>query len=70
MNAFRGLAQGLPADFDPLGSLIVLLASGVLAFALAVWLFNWDSHNRTQRGHPLLGLLALLPYALGVLFLS
>jgi ABC-type multidrug transport system permease subunit len=70
MNAFRGLAHGLAADFDPVGSLLVLLVSGVLAFGLAVWLFNWDSRNRTQRGHPLLGLLAVLPYAVGVLFLS
>jgi len=70
MNAFRGLAQGLTADFDPWGSLIVLLASGVLAFGLAIYLFNWDRHNTTQRGHPLLALLALLPYAVGMLLLS
>jgi len=70
MNAFRGLAQGLTADFDPVGSLIVLLASGVVAFGLAIYLFNWDRRNSTQRGHPLLALLALLPYAVGVLLLS
>jgi ABC-2 type transport system permease protein len=70
MNAFRGLALGLASDFDPLGSLIILLVSGVLAFGLAVWLFNWDSRNRTQRGHPLMGLLVMLPYALGALVLS
>jgi len=69
MNAFRGLAQGLTADFDPWGSLIVLLASGVLAFALAIYLFNWDRRNTTQRGHPLLALLALLPYAVGMILL-
>jgi len=70
MNAFRGLALGLATDFDPLGSLIVLLASGVLAFGLAVWLFNWDNRNQTQRGHALMGLLVLLPYAVGALVLS
>jgi len=69
MNAFRGLAQGLTADFDPWGSLIVLLASGVLAFGLAIYLFNWDRRNTTQRGHPLLALLALLPYAVGMILL-
>ena len=69
VNAFRGLAQGLTADFDPWGSLIVLLASGVLAFGLAIYLFNWDRRNTTQRGHPLLALLALLPYAVGMILL-
>jgi ABC-2 type transport system permease protein len=69
MNAFRGLAQGLTGDFDPWGSLIVLLFSGVLAFGLAIYLFNWDRRNSTQRGHPLLALLALLPYAVGMTLL-
>jgi ABC-2 type transport system permease protein len=67
MNAFRGLAQNLPTDFNPLGSLLILLSSGLLAFALALYLFNWDRRNTTQRGHPLLALLVLLPYILGIL---
>jgi hypothetical protein len=70
MNAFRGLAQDLTADFNPIGSLIILLASGVLAFGLAIYLFNWDSRNMTRRGHPLMALLALLPYVIGILLLS
>ena len=70
MNAFRGLAQDLTADFDPLGSLVILLASGVLAFGLAIYLFNWDRRNTTQRGHPLLALLVMLPYVVGILLLS
>jgi len=69
MNAFRGLAQGLTTDFDPWGSVIVLLASGVLAFGLAIYLFNWDRRNTTQRGHPLLALLVLLPYVVGMILL-
>lgn len=70
MNAFRGLAQNMTADFNPIGSLIILLASGVLAFGLAIYLFNWDRRNSTQRGHPLMALLALLPYVIGILLLS
>jgi ABC-2 type transport system permease protein len=70
MNAFRGLAQDLTADFNPIGSLIILLASGALAFGLAIYLFNWDSRNMTQRGHPLMALLVLLPYVIGILLLS
>jgi ABC-2 type transport system permease protein len=66
MNGFRGLALDLVADFSTLGSHLILLAGGVLAFGLAIYLFNWDRHNATQRGHPLLALLALLPYAIGM----
>ncbi len=70
MNAFRDLAMGLPADLDSLGSLAVLLIGGVVAFGLAIYLFNWDSQNKTSRGHPLMGLLALAPFAVGAFLLS
>jgi len=66
MNAFNGLALGKAADFSPWGSVIALLASGVLGFALGIFLFSWDSHNARRRGHPLMGLLVLLPYVIGV----
>jgi len=69
MNAFNGLAMGKAADFSPWGSIIVLLSSGVLAFSLAIYLFSWDSRNSTRRGHPLLALLALLPYLVGLVVL-
>ena len=68
-NAFRGLAMGLTTDFDPLGSLVILATGGVLAFGLAIYLFSWDSHNETRRGHPALALLALLPYVIGAILL-
>ena len=32
----------------------------LLAFGLALYLFSWDSHNTARRGHPVLGLLALI----------
>jgi len=66
MNAFNGLAMGKTADFSPWGSVLVLLVSAVLAFGLAIYLFSWDSRNTTRRGHPLLALLFLLPYVLGI----
>lgn len=68
-NAFDGLAMGKVASFSPWGSIIVLITSGLIAFSLALFLFSWDSHNTTRRGHPLLALLALLPYVLGALLL-
>ena len=67
MNAFNGLAMGTVADFSPWGSVIALFASGLLGFALAIYLFSWDSHNTKRRGHPLMGLLVLLPYVVGML---
>lgn len=70
MNAFNGLAMGQDAVYSPLGSVSMLLASGVMAFGLAVYLFSWDSRNTSRRGHPLLALLALLPFVLGIILLA
>lgn len=69
MQAFQGLVYNQNTAFDPLWSLIILLVSGMLSFMLAIYLFNWDRHNATRRRHPLLALLASLPYVVG-LFLS
>jgi len=68
MNAFNALAMGRVTDFSAWGSIVVLMTSGILAFALAVFLFSWDSRNASRRAHPLLGLLVLLPYIAGILF--
>jgi ABC-2 type transport system permease protein len=62
MQAFEGLAYGREILFAPATSPLVLLTSGLLAYGLAIYLFNWDSRNETRRGHPLLALLALVPY--------
>jgi ABC-2 type transport system permease protein len=67
MQAFMGLAYGQETVFDPLVSVLVLLTSGLLAFGLAIYLFNWDSRNSARRGHPLLALLVLVPYIAGIL---
>jgi ABC-2 type transport system permease protein len=66
MNTFNSLAMGKSVDFSPQGSIIVLMLGSVLAFGLAVYLFSWDQHNSTRRGHPLLGLLAFVPYAISI----
>ncbi len=68
MQAFTGLAFGQATTFDPVRSLIILGSSGLLALILAVYLFNWDSRNQARRGHPLMALLVLLPYIVGILF--
>lgn len=69
MNAFNGLAMGATADFDPWASVIMLATSGLLAFALALYLFSWDNKNSQRRGHPALALLSLLPYIIGIFVL-
>jgi ABC-2 type transport system permease protein len=68
MDAFKGLAMGMPGNYNPAWALLILGSSAVLAFALALYLFSWDSKNTTRRS-PLLGLLVLLPFILGMLFL-
>lgn len=67
MNAYYGLAMGGAADFSPWGSVIVLVASGLLALGLALYLFSWDSDNSMRRGHPALALLVLAPFLIGLL---
>lgn len=67
MIAFRGLAQGATTIFNPATSLILLFVGGILAFGLSILLFNWDPHNKTSKGHPLMAILAILPYVVGML---
>lgn len=66
MNAFKGLAMGQTADFWPWGSVLILLAGGVTAFGLAFYLFRWDSQHTTRRLPVAVALLAVLPYAVGI----
>ncbi len=66
MQAYTGLAFGQETVIRPLTALSILVISGVLAFSLASYLFNWDSHNHARRSHPLLALVVLVPYIIGV----
>lgn len=65
MHAFQGLAQGQATSMNPWVAVGILVAGGILAFGLALYLFSWDSRNTTRRGHPALAALALLPYVVG-----
>jgi ABC-2 type transport system permease protein len=67
MNMFRGFAMGLEPFFSPWVSLGVLAATCLLAFGFAIYLFNWDRHNATRRGNPLMGLVVLVPAIIGIL---
>lgn len=70
MEAYLGLAYGRETSWSPVLALIVLLAGGVLAFAMSVYLFSWDSRNATRRASVAWALVALLPYVAAALLLS
>jgi ABC-2 type transport system permease protein len=70
MNAWRDLAFGLTSTFDSRWALLVLFTSGVIAFVLAIFLFNWDNKNQRSGHSPFLALLTLVPYVLGAIFLG
>jgi hypothetical protein len=56
MNTFNGLAMGGTADFSQWFSIAALVVSGP-----GIWTghlpVQWDRHNATQRGRPLMALL-------------
>ncbi len=66
MQAYLGLAFRQETALDPALSLAILAATGVLALALAVYLFSWDSRNNARRGQAVLALIVLLPSVLGL----
>lgn len=67
MQAIQGLAYGEPTLIPPPAALAALAGGALLSFGLATYLFNWDAHNASRRGHPALALLAWIPYALTIL---
>lgn len=70
MTVIQRYAYGMETIYNPQISLVILLASMLISFWLALYLFNWDSQNQTRRGHPLMALLAILPYLIGVFIAS
>jgi ABC-2 type transport system permease protein len=70
MIGYKQLAYATGGNTQAYWALGILLTGGIMAFALAIILFRWDRHNTSQHKHPLLALLALIPYILGVLVLN
>jgi ABC-2 type transport system permease protein len=66
MQVYTGYAFGQATTFNPLISTIIFITSGIIAFGLAIYLFNWDSRNNSRRGSPWMGLLVLVPYIIGM----
>jgi len=69
VGIYDALARGAGLDTKAILSLAVLLIGGTLAFALASYLFSWDSQNTTRRGSVWLALLVLVPFIIGMALL-
>jgi ABC-2 type transport system permease protein len=69
MEAFKGLAMGYETTGSPWWALSVIMAGGIAAFGLALLLFSWDSRNTSRRAHPVMALLAMVPYVTGALLI-
>lgn len=69
MNAWRALAFGQPTAVNPFWSMLVLLAGGLVAFGMAVFLFQWDSHNQQPGRSPFQAAIAMAPYILAAILL-
>jgi ABC-2 type transport system permease protein len=69
MNAMRDLALNQPVDLNSSWSIMILLASSLLTFGLALYLFKWNVHDSNKRKPAPLALIALLPYVIGMYLL-
>ena len=69
MQAYQGLAYQVDTIYNPVVSVLVLAALGIISVFLATYLFSWDSQNSTRRGHPVLALLVLVPLIAGILLM-
>lgn len=64
MDISRLFSSGWSRGTTP--SIAILLATALLGFGLAIYLFDWDRVNRARRGHPAMALLVLVPFVLGI----
>lgn len=67
LNVINGWAAGAAVSLNPYLSVLVLFVGGALALGLSLYLFNWDSQNKSGRSAAL-ALLALIPYVAAVAF--
>ena len=65
MNALGAFAFNKKPVYSILSSIIVLLLGGILSFALAAYLFTWDSKSDKPIKN-LIGFIALLPYIISI----
>ena len=69
VNLFRYYSYNQILSYNPIWSLIILFAVGILAFGLAIYLFNWDNANKTRKGHPALAFIVFIPFIISAILL-
>ena len=69
INLFRYYSYNQSIGYNPLWSIGILIISGILSFGLAIYLFNWDSQNKTRRAHPAFAFITIIPLIIGAIFL-
>jgi ABC-2 type transport system permease protein len=69
MQAIMGLSYQQHSLIPSWLAVGTLAAGGVLAFGMALYLFNWDSRNQTRRGHPAVAMVAFAPYLAAAVYL-
>jgi len=69
INLFKFYSYNRSIDYNPIWSLLILFFGGILSFGLAIYLFNWDSQNKTRRAHPAFAFFAFIPFIIGAFFL-
>jgi ABC-2 type transport system permease protein len=67
MLLFKGLGYPAAGEAFPWASLAVLAAGAMLSFLLAAFIFQWDTRASQPNRKVFLGLLVIVPYALGML---
>lgn len=69
MDAYEALATKGNASFNPVISLGLLIASGIISFYLSWYLFRLDNNNTSKSKGKIWALGALIPFVLGAIFL-
>lgn len=67
-NALGAVYSGQQAVISAAGSIWILLLGGIVSYALAAYLFTWDSKTANPLSN-LKGLAAIIPFALGIILL-
>lgn len=67
-NVLNAAYSGQQAVYNLQGSLVILALGGIVSYALAAYLFTWDSKTANSLRN-LAGLAVLIPYVLGIILL-
>jgi len=69
VNLFRYYSYNQSIGYNPIWSLVILIVGGLLSFGLAIYLFDWDSQNKTRKGHPAFAFIAIIPLIIGAILI-